>query len=49
MSDQAVRQRYKIATGGGLDKAPPKTSNPGFARGGKAKAKPAPKNPGKKR
>lgn len=34
----AVRQRYGLATGKGLDSPPPKTSNPGFAKGGKVGA-----------
>jgi hypothetical protein len=32
---EACRQRYKLATGKGLDKAPAKTAGtPGFRRGG---------------
>lgn len=35
MSDEAVRQRYKLATGKGLDSPPAKsTGTPGFRRGG---------------
>lgn len=34
MSDKAVRQHYALATGGGQDKAPAKTSAPGYAKGG---------------
>lgn len=37
MSDQAVRQRYRLGTGGGEAPTPPKTANPGFKRGGTAK------------
>lgn len=37
MSDQAVRQRYRLGTGGGEQSAPAKTANPGFKRGGMAK------------
>lgn len=32
---EPTRQRYALATGKGLDKAPPRTSNPGFKGGGK--------------
>ena len=34
MSDQAVRQRYRLATGSGLTPAPPSKPNPGFRKGG---------------
>lgn len=34
MPDQAVRQRYRLATGAGLTPAPPSKPNPGFKRGG---------------
>lgn len=37
MSDQAVRQRYRLATGGGQNSPPPKTSNPGYRSGGTVK------------
>lgn len=33
----ATRQHYKMATGHGLDDSPPKTSRPGFAKGGHVK------------
>lgn len=34
---EAVRQRYALATGQGLVKAPSKTPSPGMAKGGKVK------------
>lgn len=36
-TDNATRQKYRLATGDGLESAPPKTSNPGFKKGGKVK------------
>lgn len=40
---EPTRQHYALATGKGLTSAPAKTSNPGMAKGGKAKS-PAPKS-----
>lgn len=36
-NDSATRQKYRLATGQGLESAPAKTSNPGFKKGGKVK------------
>lgn len=38
MSD-AVRQRYSVATGGGLQKEPSRAGSPGYAKGGKVTSK----------
>ena len=43
-NDNATRQKYRLATGKGLEPAPPKTSNPGFKKGGKVQM---PKGKGK--
>jgi hypothetical protein len=37
MSNSATRQHYSLATGKGLEKAPPSKPNPGFSKGGKAR------------
>jgi hypothetical protein len=37
MADDATRQKYRLATGKGLEGSPPKTSNPGLKKGGKVK------------
>lgn len=42
MSD-ATRQHYKLATGAGLNDAPAKTAQPGYAKGGSVKKGPTPK------
>lgn len=36
---EAVRQNYRIATGGGMEPAPPTSPNPGYKKGGPVKAK----------
>jgi hypothetical protein len=33
-----TRQRYGLATGQGLDGAPPRAGSPGYAKGGKVKS-----------
>ncbi len=38
--NQPVRQRYALATGQGLEKAPPKNPSPGFKSGGKVNSSP---------
>ncbi len=45
MSDIAERQRYRLATGQGLDPAPNPKPNPGFKKGGKVMPKKAAKRP----
>lgn len=34
MAEEATRQRYKLATGGGTATPPPSKPNPGFKKGG---------------
>lgn len=39
MTDEALRQRYRLGTNQGLDPAPPSKPNPGYKKGGRVMKK----------